>query len=106
MEKRFSEMTEYELKQKISQLHEKARKAEQLGMVNEFAVYERKILMAKAYLLDPNEYKEGETYEIDGDSGVLFKIDYMNGIFAWGKRLNGSDQEEGIPISLLKKPEK
>ncbi|WP_102347646.1 YfhH family protein [Bacillus sp. Marseille-P3661] len=104
MDKRYSEMSEFELKQEISVLHEKARKAEQLGMVNEFAVYERKITMAKAYLLDPKDFSAGETYEIEGAPGQKFKIDYMNGVFAWGYR-NGSDQEEGLPISMLIKPE-
>ena len=37
-EKRYSEMSEEELKQEIAQLREKARKAEQLGIVNEFDV--------------------------------------------------------------------
>ena len=37
-------------------LHEKARKAEQMGMVNEFAVYERKAVLAKAYLLNPDDF--------------------------------------------------
>ncbi len=40
-EKRYSTMTEYELRQEIGMLQEQARKAEQMGMVNEFAVLER-----------------------------------------------------------------
>lgn len=96
-------MTEYELKQKIALLTEKARKAEQLGIVNEYAVLERKAIMAKAYLLDPKDFIPGEMYEIEGDPGVYFKIDYMNGVFAWGYRLDGSNEEEALPISLLKK---
>lgn len=102
-DKRYSAMTEYELKQEIATLSEKARKAEQMGMVNEFAVLERKSAMAKAYLLDPEDFKPGEVYEIEGDPGVQFKIDYLNGVFAWGVRLNGSGKEEAVPISLLKK---
>lgn len=106
MEKRFSQMTEYELKQELGKLHEKARKAEQLGIVNEFAVYERKISIGKAYLLDPDDFKPGKIYEIDNDPGSRFKIDYMNGIFAWGYRLSGDQkQEEAVPISLLKNTE-
>lgn len=102
-EKRYSQMTEYELKQEIASLTEKARKAEQLGIVNEYAVLERKAIMAKAYLLDPKDFIPGEMYEIEGDPGVYFKIDYMNGVFAWGYRLGGSNEEEALPISLLKK---
>lgn len=101
MEKRYSQMSEFELNQEIRLLHEKARKAEQLGMVNEFAVLERKIHMAKAYLLNPDDYKPGEVYEIEQDPGSFFKINYIDGVFAWGSRLNGQDKEEALPISLL-----
>ncbi|MEB1805816.1 MAG: YfhH family protein [Bacillaceae bacterium] len=100
MEKRFSEMTAYELNNEIAQLNEKAKKAEQMGMASEFAVYERKMLIAKAYLLNPDDYQPGETYEmIDQQSSFL--ISYMNGRFAWGHR-NGSSELEGVPISVLK----
>lgn len=104
-EKRYSTMTTYELQQEIAALNEKARKAEQMGMVNEFAVLERKVIMAKSYLLNPYDFKPGEIYQIEGDPGAYFKIEYMNGIFAWGFRLNGSKGEEALPISMLKKLE-
>jgi len=102
-EKRYSQYTEHELKQEISALTEKARKAEQLGMGNEYAVLERKIAMAKAYLLNPEDFKAGEVYEVEGDPGSYFKINYMNGVFAWGHRINSPDSEEAVPISLLGK---
>jgi hypothetical protein len=101
-EKRYSAMTEYELNQEIATLQEKARKAEQMGMVNEFAVLERKVQMARAYLMDPNSFKPGEIYELAVDPGRFFKIGYLNGVFAWGYRLNGDGKEEALPISLLK----
>lgn len=37
------------------------------------------------------------------DPGVYFKIDYINGVFAWGYRLGGEKEEEALPISVLKK---
>ncbi|HEX7066434.1 MAG TPA: YfhH family protein [Bacillales bacterium] len=101
MEKRFSEMTEQELQHEIAALSEKARKAEQLGIVNEYAVLERKITMAKSYLINPNDFKPGEVYEIEGDPGSTFEISFMNGTFAWGYR-NGSKEEKAFPISMLK----
>jgi Protein of unknown function (DUF1811) len=101
-EKRYSTMTEHELKQEIAQLLEKGRKAEQMGMVNEYAVLERKAAMARAYLLDPSSFKPGEIYELEGDPGEYFKIDYLNGVFAWGYRLKGDGKEEALPISMLK----
>jgi hypothetical protein len=101
MEKRYSEMTDRELLDEIGRLTEKARKAEQLGIVNEYAVYERKITMAKCYLMDPANFKENETYKIEGDPGSTFTISYMNGVFAWGYK-NNSKELEAFPISLLK----
>ncbi|TSB45199.1 YfhH family protein [Alkalicoccobacillus porphyridii] len=98
-EKRFSDMTNPELRQEIVALNEKARKAEQMGMLNEFAVYERRVLLAKAYLINPEEFKPGQTYQMkDGES--TFSISYMNGHFAWGYR-NNAKNLEGVPISLL-----
>ena len=78
-EKRYSDMTEHELRGEIARLKEKARKAEQLGMVNEFAVLERKAIMAAAYMLDPADFKKGEVYRIEGDPNVYFQIDYLKG---------------------------
>ena len=100
-QKRYSEMEEFELRQEIARLKEKARKAEQLGIVNEFAVLERKTLMAEAYLMNPNDFTPGKLYEIKGAPGTYFKIDYMNGVFAWGYRVGGDGKEEGLPISTL-----
>jgi hypothetical protein len=101
-EKRYSQMTEHELRQEIARLQEKAQKAEQMGMLNEFAVLERKAIMARAYLLNPDWFEPGQIYEIDGDPGSFFKIDYLNGVFAWGYRLNGDGKDEALPISMLK----
>ncbi|WP_147535597.1 YfhH family protein [Bacillus marasmi] len=100
-EKRYSDMSAYELQQEIALLNDKARKAEQLGMVNEYAVLERKAFMAKAYLLNPDDFSAGSIYEIIGAPGSYFKVDYLNGVFAWGYRLDGDGKEEGLPISML-----
>lgn len=104
MEKRFSEMSEQELRSEIALLSEKARRAEQMGMVNEFSVYERRIALAKSYLLNPEDFASGEQYEIDGDPGSTFTIDYMNGTFAWGYR-QGNSEIEAFPIAMLIKKE-
>ena len=52
-EKKYIDMTEHELRTEIANLREKARKAEQLGIVNEYAVYQRKVMMVEAFLIDP-----------------------------------------------------
>lgn len=100
-EKSYAEMTEQELLDEIRKLREKARKAEQLGIVNEYAVYERKALMAEAYLINPETIVPGEMYRINGSPGEFFKVEYLKGRFAWGYRLGGDRYEEALPISIL-----
>ncbi|MDQ0256881.1 hypothetical protein J2S74_004303 [Evansella vedderi] len=100
MDKRYSQMTQQELLDEIADLKVKAQKAEQMGMVNEYAVHERKMTMAQAYLMDPSVFKPGEKYVIRGAEDEIFIISYMNGVFAWGHR-NNEEKEEALPISLL-----
>lgn len=101
MDKKYSDMTPSELREEVATLKEKARKAEQLGILNEFAVYERKALMAQAFLLNPDDFKPGEMYRIEGDPGVFFQLEYLKGRFGWGYRLGGDHYEEALPISML-----
>nr|1SF9_A Chain A, Crystal Structure of Bacillus subtilis YfhH Protein : Putative Transcriptional Regulator [Bacillus subtilis] len=104
MEKRYSQMTPHELNTEIALLSEKARKAEQHGIINELAVLERKITMAKAYLLNPEDYSPGETYRVENTEDE-FTISYLNGVFAWGYRTSSPQQEEALPISVLQEKE-
>ncbi|GAA0498571.1 YfhH family protein [Virgibacillus sp. MSP4-1] len=108
MEMRYSDMTVEQLREEIARLTEKAQKAEQLGMVNEYAVYERKMMMAKAYMMDPAAYEAGDIYEIENTPNHYFKIDYRNGVFVWGKRTDREGnpiaidtEQEALPISML-----
>ena len=109
MERRYSEMTADELRQEIADLTEKAQKAHQMGMINEYAVHERKIVVARSYMRDRKQYKRGQMYEIEGAEGETFEVDYMNGVFAWGVRRNKEgellteDELEALPIGLLLK---
>ncbi|MCT2534383.1 YfhH family protein [Aquibacillus koreensis] len=105
MQKRYSEYTVEELQVEVATLKEQANKAEQMGNISEYAILERKIQMALAYTLNPAEYKKGQVYELRGDPGYRFKITYLNGVFAWGNRINLLDEtfetEEAMPISVL-----
>ncbi|WP_343033692.1 YfhH family protein [Alkalicoccus luteus] len=102
MNKQYSRMSREELEAEIKELRVAAQKAEAKGMINEYAVHERKILMAEAYMLDPSVFRSGETYSIANSGGESFKINYMNGVFAWGWR-DGSSSLEAVPISVLTK---
>ena len=102
IEKKYSEMNEHELRSEIGRLREKAIKSEQLGIINEYAVYQRKVVMAQSFLVDPATIEPGEIYRIDGDEGMFFHVDYLKGRFAWGYRLGGERADEALPISMLK----
>lgn len=102
MSQRFSDMSAQELRQHMASLNEQAKKAEQKGMINELAVLQRKIYMAKAYMLNPENYQPGETYELETEPENTFKILYMNGRFAWGYKNNGY-KLQAYPISMLDK---
>ena len=104
MEKRYSQMTPEELRREIAELKVKAQRAEQMGMINEVAVYERKMAMAEAYLMDPKAFKKGGVYKIKYSDAAPFTIAYMKGVFAWGHH-EGSDEWAAYPISLLEKYE-
>ena len=99
---KYSQMTEQELRQEIANLREQARKAEQLGIINEYAVYERRALMAEAYLVDLSTIIPGEMYRITGSPGEFFQVDYLKGRFAWGHRLGSDRFEEALPVSILR----
>ena len=100
-EKNYASMTEQELRNEVAALKEKARRAEQLGIVNEYAVYERKALMAASYLVDLDSFKLGEMYRIDGSPGEYFMVERLKGRFAWGYRLGGDRYEEALPVAIL-----
>lgn len=101
-EKHYSEMNENELRSEVASLMEKARKAEQMGMISEYAVHQRKAVMVQSYLVDPESIKPGEMYRIEGDEGMFFQVDYLKGLFAWGHRLGGEKAIEALPIAMLK----
>lgn len=102
---RYSDYSIEQLRAEIGKLKEKAQKAEQLGNISEVAVNERKMQVALAYTLNPKDFKAEKIYTLKTDPGYTFKINYINGVFAWGYRINllneMNEQEEAIPISLL-----
>lgn len=105
MNYRYSDYSVEQLRQEIGMLKEKAQKAEQLGNVSEVAINERKIQVALAYTMNPGDFTANEVYQLKTDPGHTFKINYVNGVFAWGHRINLLDEtyelEEALPISLL-----
>lgn len=105
MNYRYSDYTVEQLRDEIAKLKEKAQKAEQLGNISEVAVNERKMQVAIAYTMNPGDFQAEEIYALEMEPGFKFKINYINGVFAWGHRINilgeQYEKEEALPISLL-----
>lgn len=105
MKYRYSDYTVEQLREEVEKLREKALKAESLGEVNRVAINERKIQIVLSYMLNPEDFKPDCVYTLNNDPGHTFKIDYINGVMAWGYRINllGETYEEieAIPLSLL-----
>lgn len=101
----YSDYSIEQLRIEIGMMQQKLQKAEQMGNISEFAIYERKIQVARSYMLHPEDYVKGESYQLNTDSSHHFQIDYINGVFAWGNRIDLKTDEvsqlEAVPISIL-----
>jgi hypothetical protein len=105
MNYRYSDYTIEQLREEVGKLKEKAMEAESLGELNRVAINERKIQIVLSYMLNPSDYHAEDIHKLNGDPGHTFKINYINGVMAWGNRINllGEvyEEEEALPISLL-----
>lgn len=101
-QKKLSEMSEQELRHEIQTYKEKMRKAEMNGILNEYDVYQSKVIVAESYLVDRNQIELGRIYQLNDGSDQYFKVERLKGIFAWGFRIKSSEPEKGLPIALLK----
>ena len=101
-DKRLSDMSEQELRHEIQLCKEKMRKAEMNGIMNEYDVYESKVIVAESYLVDRSKINIGRMYKLNDGSEQYFKVERLKGVFAWGYRINSTNPEEGLPIALLK----
>ncbi|MDF2605940.1 MAG: hypothetical protein K0S34_130 [Bacillales bacterium] len=99
---KFSEMNKLELLNEIGSLTEKARKAEQMGNISEFAVLDRKISVAKSYLIDATKVKTGEMIPLKFEANTYFFVEEIRGVFAWGYKVPvDGNGRMAIPIDLL-----
>lgn len=102
---RYSDYTIEQLRDEVGKLKEKSMKAEQQGNLSELAIQERKMYIVMSYMLNPKDYHAEDIHELIGDPGHSFKINYINGVMAWGHRINllGEmyEKEDALPISIL-----
>lgn len=101
----YSDYTVEQLREELGKLVEKSQKAQQLGNVSEYEIYERKIQLVSSYMMNPDDFKAGDIHRLKGDPGYTFKINFIEGVMAWGKRINllgqELEKEEALPIALL-----
>lgn len=71
--KKMSEMSEQELRHEIQLFKEKMRKAEMNGIMNEYDVYQSKVIIAESYLVDRNKIEPGKIYKLNDGSKQYFK---------------------------------
>ena len=102
VQKKLSEMSEQELRHEIQTYKEKMRKAEMNGIMNEYDVYQSKVIIAESYLVDRNKVEIGKIYKLNDGSEQYFKVERLKCVFAWGFRIKSSEPEEGLPLALLK----
>ena len=105
MKYRYSDYSVEQLREELGNLKEKLMKAERSGNLSQVAINERKMQIVQSYLLNPADFHPNKIYRLNGDPGHTFKVSYINGIMAWGQRINllGEVYEklEALPIALL-----
>ena len=94
-------MTRREIEAYIAEKREAMRKAEMLGVENEYRVNERQVLIAESYLIDLSQIEKGKIYKLVSNEDHYFKVEYLKGVFAWGFFIGGNEKETGIPVSML-----
>ncbi|WP_052254451.1 YfhH family protein [Salinicoccus sp. YB14-2] len=94
-------MTRREIETYIGEKREAMRKAEMMGIENEYHVNERQVLIAESYLIDLSQIEKGKIYKIVSNEEHYFKVEYIKGVFAWGFFIGGKEKETGIPVSML-----
>lgn len=101
----YSDYTVEQLRAELGKLKEKAQTAEQLGEISKVAIYERQSQIVASYMINPTDFSADTIYTLRNDPGHTFHIHYINGIMAWGKRINllgeSFEKVEALPISLL-----
>src|SRR5699024_3997047 len=101
----YSDYTIEQLRKELGKLKEESQKDEQLGEISRVENLERKIQMVASYMLNPSDFVPGNVHELNGDPGHTFKINFIDGMMAWGHRINllgeTYEKEEALQISML-----
>ena len=94
VQKKLSEMSEQELRHEIQTYKEKMRKAEMNGIMNEYDVYQSKVIIAESYLVDRNKVEIGKIYKLNDGSEQYFKVERLKGVLLGGSELKVVNQKK------------
>src|SRR5699024_7406146 len=101
----YSDYTIEKVRKDLGKLKEESQKAEQLGEISRVEILKSKIQMVASYMMNPSDFVPGNVHELNGDPDHTFKINFIDGMMAWGHRINllgeTYEKEEALPISLL-----
>lgn len=106
MTHRYKRYSHEQLQAEEMELLEKLQAAKQSGRNSHIAVNSRKIEIVRSYRLNPADFKPGEIRELKEEPDYLFKIKEVNGVVAWGHRMDGlthdiAEEKVAILIALL-----
>jgi hypothetical protein len=92
MTHRYKQYSHEQLQTEFEVLQKKLEVAAQLGRRSHVAVNRRKIEIVQSYMLLPSDFRPGEVYELKEELDAFFKIDEVNGVVAWGYRIDKQGQ--------------
>lgn len=106
MNKRFSELNDQELNKQITDFEAELKELKNSDNESRKAVVEQKLLVARSYKLNRSNFKTGRLYYLEDTDTHIFKLNYINGVFAWGSKIQigtkRENREEALPLALLK----
>ena len=70
------------------------RKAEMNGIMNEYDVYQSKVIIAESYLVDRNKVEIGKIYKLNDGSEQYFKVERLKGVLLGGSELKVVNQKK------------
>jgi hypothetical protein len=101
MERRYSEMSEKELREVMDRLKEEAIALYEKGALEEVMVLRTKYYLAASYLIDPESIKIGGIYYVEGLPGnETFTVTKIDGVMAHGQ-LSSSSAPQAFPLAML-----
>lgn len=99
----YKRYTTEQLKEEEHTLKAKLDQALKIDDTNRIAINRRKIEIVQSFMLDQQQFKAGDLFELKHDASHLFKIDEMVGVIAWGYLVDPDTLEKIDPTDRIAK---